>query len=37
MPIAHAVGAVLYDGLQPADMVLALMTRGAKSEFHGLS
>lgn len=37
MPIAHAVGAVLYDGLQPADMVRALMTRGAKSELHGLS
>lgn len=37
MPIAQAVGGVLYDGLKPADMVRALMTRGAKSELHGLS
>ena len=37
MPIARAVGGVLYDGLKPADMVNALMARDAKSELHGLA
>ena len=36
MPIAEMVGAVLYDGKQPADMVEGLMTREAKAEMHGL-
>ena len=36
MPIARAVGAVLYEGAQPSDMVRALMTREAKSEMHGM-
>lgn len=36
MPIAEMVGAVLYDGKQPADMVEGLMTRQAKAEMHGL-
>jgi len=36
MPIAQAVGAVLYQGLRPADMVEALMMRQAKSEMHGI-
>ena len=36
MPIARAVGGVLYDGARPADMVEALMTREAKSEMHGM-
>lgn len=36
MPIAETVGAVLYDGKQPADMVEGLMTREAKAELHGI-
>jgi glycerol-3-phosphate dehydrogenase (NAD(P)+) len=36
MPIAQMVGAVLYDGRRPADMVEGLMTREAKAEMHGL-
>jgi glycerol-3-phosphate dehydrogenase (NAD(P)+) len=37
MPIAAMVGAVLYDGAKPADMVGRLMTREAKAELHGIS
>ncbi len=37
MPIAAAVGAVLYDGRNPADIVEELMTREAKSEVEGIS
>jgi glycerol-3-phosphate dehydrogenase (NAD(P)+) len=37
MPIAVAVGAVLYDGRNPADIVQELMTREAKSEVEGIS
>jgi glycerol-3-phosphate dehydrogenase (NAD(P)+) len=36
MPIASIVGAVLYDGRRPADLVSELMLREAKSELHGL-
>jgi glycerol-3-phosphate dehydrogenase (NAD(P)+) len=36
MPIAAVVGAVLYDGRQPADLVPELMLREAKPELHGL-
>ena len=36
MPIARIVGAVLYDGRRPADLVSELMLREAKSELHGL-
>lgn len=36
MPIAEMVGAVLYEGKRPADMVQGLMTREAKAEMHGL-
>lgn len=36
MPIAAMVGAVLYDGRQPADLVPALMVREAKPELHGI-
>ena len=36
MPIARAVGGVLYAGARPGDMVEALMTREAKSELHGM-
>ncbi len=36
MPIAAMVGAVLYDGARPADMVESLMTREAKAELHGI-
>ncbi|MDH3261609.1 MAG: NAD(P)-dependent glycerol-3-phosphate dehydrogenase [Acidimicrobiia bacterium] len=32
MPIANQVGRVLYEGARPRDVVLALMTRVAKSE-----
>ncbi len=32
MPIASQVGHVLYDGLDPQDAVLALMTRAARAE-----
>ena len=37
MPIAAVVGAVLYDGRRPADLVLELMLREAKpGSFRGL-
>jgi glycerol-3-phosphate dehydrogenase (NAD(P)+) len=36
MPIAAVVGAVLYDGRRPADLVPELMLREAKPELHGL-
>jgi glycerol-3-phosphate dehydrogenase (NAD(P)+) len=36
MPIAAAVGAVLYEGRSPAEMVHGLMTRSAKPELHGI-
>jgi glycerol-3-phosphate dehydrogenase (NAD(P)+) len=36
MPIADQVGAVLYEGRTPAEVVPALMMREAKSEAHGL-
>ena len=36
MPIAAVVGAVLYEGRQPADLVSELMLREAKPELHGL-
>ena len=36
MPIAAIVGAVLYDGRRPADLVPELMLREAKPELHGL-
>jgi glycerol-3-phosphate dehydrogenase (NAD(P)+) len=36
MPIAAMVGAVLYDGRLPADLVPALMVREAKPELHGI-
>ncbi|MCJ7725833.1 MAG: NAD(P)-dependent glycerol-3-phosphate dehydrogenase [Acidimicrobiia bacterium] len=35
MPIATMVGAVLYDGHKPRDMVAGLMGRPAKAELHG--
>jgi glycerol-3-phosphate dehydrogenase (NAD(P)+) len=37
MPIAAMVGAVLYEGRRPADLVPELMLREAKAELHGLS
>ena len=37
MPIATMVGAVLYEGRQPADLVPELMLREAKAELHGLA
>ena len=36
MPIAAFVGAVLYDGARPADIVPSLMLREAKPELHGM-
>ncbi len=36
MPIATIVGAVLYEGRRPADLVPELMLREAKPELHGL-
>ncbi len=36
MPIAAMVGAVLYEGHRPADLVPALMLREAKAELHGI-
>ena len=36
MPIASMVGAVLYEGRRPADLVPALMLREAKAELHGM-
>jgi glycerol-3-phosphate dehydrogenase (NAD(P)+) len=32
MPIASHVGMVLYEGMDPREAVLRLMTRGAKAE-----
>ena len=37
MPIAAMVGAVLYEGRHPADLVPELMLREAKAELHGLA
>ena len=37
MPIAQMVGAVLYEGLNPPDMVARLMGREAKAELHGIA
>ena len=37
MPIASMVGAVLYEGRRPAELVPELMLREAKAELHGLS
>jgi glycerol-3-phosphate dehydrogenase (NAD(P)+) len=36
MPISAVVGALLYEGRQPADLVSELMLREAKPELHGL-
>jgi glycerol-3-phosphate dehydrogenase (NAD(P)+) len=36
MPIASMVGAVLYEGRRPAELVPELMLREAKAELHGL-
>jgi glycerol-3-phosphate dehydrogenase (NAD(P)+) len=36
MPIATMVGAVLYEGATPADIVPSLMLREAKPELHGI-
>jgi glycerol-3-phosphate dehydrogenase (NAD(P)+) len=36
MPIATIVGAVLYEGRNPSDLVPELMLREAKPELHGL-
>ncbi|HEX5630028.1 MAG TPA: NAD(P)H-dependent glycerol-3-phosphate dehydrogenase [Acidimicrobiia bacterium] len=36
MPIASMVGAVLYEGRVPAEMVQGLMMRTAKPELHGI-
>ncbi len=36
MPIARMVGAVLYEGRVPAEMVEGLMMRTAKPELHGI-
>ncbi len=36
MPIAEQVGAVLYEGQEPAKMVSELMEREAKAELHGI-
>ena len=36
MPIASMVGAVLYEGRRPADLVPELMLREAKAELHGI-
>jgi glycerol-3-phosphate dehydrogenase (NAD(P)+) len=37
MPIASMVGAVLYDGRRPADLIPELMLREAKPELHGFT
>jgi glycerol-3-phosphate dehydrogenase (NAD(P)+) len=37
MPIAAMVGAVLYEGRRPAELVPELMLREAKAELHGFS
>ncbi|MBI5157752.1 MAG: NAD(P)-dependent glycerol-3-phosphate dehydrogenase [Acidimicrobiia bacterium] len=36
MPIARMVGAVIYDGRIPAELVGGLMTREARAELHGI-
>ena len=36
MPIAEQVGAVLYEGRTPAEIVPALMLRQAKPELRGM-
>ena len=36
LPIAEQVGAVLYEGRTPADIVPALMLRQAKPELGGM-
>jgi glycerol-3-phosphate dehydrogenase (NAD(P)+) len=36
MPIAEQVGLVLYEGKSPAEVVMALMGRAAKSELYGI-
>jgi glycerol-3-phosphate dehydrogenase (NAD(P)+) len=36
MPIAEMVGAVLYEGAMPAEIVPSLMLREAKPELHGI-
>lgn len=36
MPIAEQVGAVLYEGRAPLDMLVHLMERDAKPELHGI-
>ena len=36
MPLAEFVGAVLYEGRTPADLVPELMLRKAKPELHGM-
>ena len=36
MPIARMVGAVIYDGRIPAELVEGLMTREARAELHGI-
>lgn len=36
MPIATLVGAVLYEGARPAELVPSLMVREAKAELHGM-
>ena len=36
LPIAAQVGAVLYDGRRPEEIVPELMLRGATSELRGL-
>jgi glycerol-3-phosphate dehydrogenase (NAD(P)+) len=35
-PIAAMVGKVLYEGRQPAELVLGLMARQARAELHGI-
>jgi glycerol-3-phosphate dehydrogenase (NAD(P)+) len=36
VPIAAMVGAVLYEGARPAELVPSLMVREAKAELHGM-
>jgi glycerol-3-phosphate dehydrogenase (NAD(P)+) len=36
MPISQAVVSVLYEGVEPPDMVRTLMLREAKAELHGI-
>lgn len=37
VPIAEHVGKVLYEGMDPRDMVRSLMLREAKAELHGIA